>query len=413
MLSKKQSDVLGATLPRITILDGAISSGKTFIGNSKSVNHLVNNYNGDGLVFFIGKTLDTLERNVLLPLERQFGSNYFSYSKGAKKADLCGIPIELEGCNDMRAEAKIRGTTAEFIYGDELTLWNKSFLIRCMGSLRTPYARFLGTTNPDTPSNFVYTDFIERQHELDMLYIHFMMQDNPTLTEEYMKQVNLEYTGVFHDRFIKGLWVRAEGIIYRPFADNPTRYFFPHTINGEANKEFPRLMEVNAAFDPGGTQSNHAFVASGITPNYQQLIALRSERHKAEGTTPKDVDRMAVEFAGKVISKYGRLDYFYYDNEASVLGRGIKQAVESAYPQVSVRPCFKGLIRDRIDFMCRMLGLDRFKYTEDCETLKEALEQAVWDDKHEDTRLDNGSTPQDDIDALEYTFTNQMKRFIF
>lgn len=141
-----------------------------------------------------------------------------------KKASFCGIRIELEGCNDASAESKIRGNTAEFIYGDEITLWNKPFLMRCMGGLRVPGASFLGTTNPDAPTNFVKADYIDRAGELGLLDIRFKMSDNPALTQEYIEQVSKEYIGVHHDRFIKGLWIHAEGIIYRLFANNPQRY---------------------------------------------------------------------------------------------------------------------------------------------------------------------------------------------
>ena len=120
----------------------------------------------------------------------------------------------------MMAEAKIRGSTAEFIYGDELTLWNRAFLTRCMGSLRTEGAVFLGTTNPDTPMNFVKRDYIDRAEELKLLNLKFKMEDNPSLTKEYIDQVSKEYSGVFHDRFIKGLWVQAEGLVYSCFDKN-------------------------------------------------------------------------------------------------------------------------------------------------------------------------------------------------
>ena len=213
MISKKQSEFLSAPLPRMTICEGAISSGKTFISNHKAIKHIVTDYTKQGLIFFVGRTLTTLERNVLEPLATQYRGD-FKYSLSQKKASLCGIRIDLEGCNDMTAEAKIRGSTAEFIYGDELTLWNRPFLLRCMGSLRTPSATFLGTTNPDSPMNFVRTDYLDRKEELGLRNIKFMMEDNPSLTSEYIEQVSKEYVGVFHDRFIKGLWTLAQGLIY-------------------------------------------------------------------------------------------------------------------------------------------------------------------------------------------------------
>jgi len=217
-ISNKQKKFLVSALPRMTIVEGCISSGKTFICNHKSIEHIVSNYTKQGLIFFVGRTLTTLERNVLEPLAMQY-NGYFKYSINQKKANLCGIRIELEGCNDISAESKIRGSTAEFIYGDELTLWNKPFLLRCMGSLRTPNAAFLGTTNPDTPMNFVKVDYLDRMEELGLQNIKFDMNDNPSLTEEYKNQVSREYVGVFHDRFIKGLWVLAEGLIYPNYKD--------------------------------------------------------------------------------------------------------------------------------------------------------------------------------------------------
>jgi PBSX family phage terminase large subunit len=89
-----------------------------------------------------------------------------------------------------------------------------------MGSLRTSEAVFLGTTNPDTPMNFVKTDYLDRGSELGLQSIKFDMDDNPALTREYIEQVNREYVGVFHDRFIKGLWVLAEGLIYDMWRDD-------------------------------------------------------------------------------------------------------------------------------------------------------------------------------------------------
>ena len=175
MLSKTQALFLSSRLPRMTIVEGCVSSGKTFIANHKAVRHIVDHYKNEGLIFFIGRTLTTLERNVLEPLSMQYKGD-FKYSLNQKRASLCGIRIELEGCNDITAETKIRGSTAEFIYGDELTLWNKPFLIRCMASLRTTDAVFLGTTNPDTPKNFVKTEFLDRKDELGLQKVFLWME---------------------------------------------------------------------------------------------------------------------------------------------------------------------------------------------------------------------------------------------
>lgn len=46
------------------------------------------------------------------------------------------------------------------------------------------------------------------------------MRDNPGLSEKTLERYENMYTGVFYDRFIRGLWVVAEGLIYPHFGEN-------------------------------------------------------------------------------------------------------------------------------------------------------------------------------------------------
>jgi hypothetical protein len=220
-----------------------------------------------------------------------------------------------------------------------------------------------------------------------------------------VESLEREYKGtVYFDRYILGLWQRAEGIIYRAFADNPQLF----TV-----KTVPRLAEINIGMDFGGTKSKHALVATAHTPGYKEMYALMSERHETKDTTAVEIDRMAVNFVEHVIKEYGRVDHFYWDNESSVLGRGVDKAIRQRFPQVSVRPCAKPPVKDRIDLVIRLMGLGRFFITGKCETLKEALCEAVWDEDEEDTRLDDYSTPIDDLDAWEYSWTERMRNYVF
>lgn len=403
-LSKKQVDFINNMTHRYNGKIGATQCGKTFIDTAFVIPERIFERRGkQGLYLILGVTKETIERNVLEPMRDFWGDKYIGSISSRNTATIFGEKVYCLGAEKVSQVSKLRGAKFKYVYIDELVDCNEEVFELLRSRLSLSYSICDFTGNPSYPNHYVKR-FIDS--DADVYCQQWTIYDNPFLDPQRVEELCKEYAGtVYEERYIWGRWKRADGAIYRLFADNTTRYFI-------GSKAVPRLIEINAAFDPGGTKSNHAFVATGIATNYQQLIALCSERHKAEGTTPKEIDRMAVDFVGKVIVKYGRCDYLYYDNEASVLGRGIKEAVEKAYPQVSVRPCFKGLIKDRIDLMCRLLGLDRFRYTEDCETLKEALEQAVWDPKHDDERLDDGSTPIDDLDAFEYTFSNQINRFI-
>jgi PBSX family phage terminase large subunit len=79
-------------------------------------------------------------------------------------------------------------------------------------------ARLYGTTNPDTPHHWLKTDYLDNA-ELKTRKIlwsdHFTMADNPNLTLEFLESQKRLYRGPFYKRFIEGLWVIAEGAIYK------------------------------------------------------------------------------------------------------------------------------------------------------------------------------------------------------
>lgn len=50
-----------------------------------------------------------------------------------------------------------------------------------------------------------------------MLHLHFTMADNLALDPAVRARYETMYTGVFYDRYIRGLWVAAEGRIYDCF----------------------------------------------------------------------------------------------------------------------------------------------------------------------------------------------------
>ena len=82
-------------------------------------------------------------------------------------------------------------------------------------------------------------------------------------------------------------------------------------------------------------------------------------------------------------------------------------------PGAIVRPAIKTRVNDRIAATQRLMGAGRFLYTSGCETLRTALCEAVWDaDTKSDERLDDGSSDIDSLDAFEYTFERDIKRFI-
>lgn len=63
--------------------------------------------------------------------------------------------------------------------------------------------------------HWFYVKWILKCRSRKLLYLHFTMEDNLTLAEEIKERYRAQYAGVFFDRFIRGLWVVAEGLVYQ------------------------------------------------------------------------------------------------------------------------------------------------------------------------------------------------------
>lgn len=205
-------------LKRINLLEGSVSSGKTWISLVLWA-FWVKTMPKENLYMMCAKSLTTLKRNCLLLLQELVGENNFSFSTTSKEALLFGRKVFLEGANDIRSESKIRGLTLQGAYCDEVTQFPRDFFTMLLSRLRQPGAKLIATTNPDSPSHWLKTEYIDRADELDFLDIKFLLSDNSTLPQEYVENIRREYVGVFYERFILGNWVNAEGMIYPLFQE--------------------------------------------------------------------------------------------------------------------------------------------------------------------------------------------------
>ena len=214
-LSPKQLDFLNQKMARINLLEGSVRSGKTWISLVLWA-LFVASMPKDAEFLMVGKTLTTLRRNCLGLLQELEPT--FTFNTNAKRATLYGRTIWLEGANNERAENKIRGMTLAGVYVDELTLIPESFYYMSLSRLSYRGAKFIATTNPDSPNNYVYTDIVCND-DIDKRVTKFLIRDNPFLDPEYVDSLEREYKGVFYQRYFLGEWVIAEGLVYPMFGE--------------------------------------------------------------------------------------------------------------------------------------------------------------------------------------------------
>ncbi len=404
----KQNELIRAfkqdRLKRLNILEGSVRSGKTWISLILWAVWVASRPK-DYLYMMCAKSLQTLKRNCLLPLQELFGKRNFTFSVNKKEGVLFGRKIMLEGANDQRSEGKIRGITLGGAYCDELTLFPKDFFVMLLSRLSAPGAKLIATTNPDVPTHWLLTEYLKNENLTDDLFrMFFHIDDNTTLPAEYVESLKKEYTGVYYDRFIRGDWVVANGAIYKVFSDNPTAY------NAAA---LPHFDYINIGLDFGGNGSRHALVASGITHNCDKLYALKTERIPAEGMTPQALYKRVYDFCEDTQKRYGKISAVYADSAEQALIAGLRLALKPL--GIVVKNSLKRQINDRIRATTMLMGGGRFfLVSEDCGSLINAFKGAVWDDKviGKEERLDDGTSDIDTLDAFEYSFEKFIPQLI-
>jgi PBSX family phage terminase large subunit len=227
LVSPKQlrSIVEAQRTPQLAVWSGAVSSGKTIASLIAFLIAIVAAPQ-HGLVIIVGRTLQTIERNIIEPLQSVslFGplARHTVHTTGSTTAVILGRTVHLIGANDVRAEGRIRGATVCLAYVDEATLLPVSFWMMLLSRLRVAGAKLFATTNPDGPGHWLRKDFILRGLDVGLVSWHFELADNPSLTAEYVDRLKAQYVGLWYRRFILGEWCLAEGAIYDMF--DPVRH---------------------------------------------------------------------------------------------------------------------------------------------------------------------------------------------
>lgn len=201
---------------RYTILSGSVRSGKTMTLTAKTILQF-NRYNVAGQRLMTGATRQTLYRNVLLDLFNVVGKENYSYNNSSGELFLFGKRWQTLGARDESSYKNILGMTVGLCVGDEIIEYPKSFLAQLWLRMSPDGARFAGSTNPGNPYSYLKAEVIDNpEFRDDVEVLNFnLLTDNPHISERSKRAIVASQTGVFRERYIKGLWVVAEGSIWR------------------------------------------------------------------------------------------------------------------------------------------------------------------------------------------------------
>jgi len=220
------------------ICDGAVRSGKTVCMSLSFV--LWAFYRFDNASFAIcSKTIRSVRRNVISPLianmfelgfkaKERYSENYVEFYKGSHQNRFYFF-----GGKDEGSAALIQGMTLSGILLDEVALMPRSFVEQALARCSVDGSKFWFNCNPEYPQHWFRQEWILKQKEKKVLYIHFTMDDNPSLSPQVVQRYKSLYSGAFYRRFVEGRWVASAGAVY-PFMHSEDA--FCEVPEGEAER---------------------------------------------------------------------------------------------------------------------------------------------------------------------------------
>lgn len=239
-ISEKQKKILAFSYSDYDaiICHGSVRSGKTSIGFVSFVDWAMRCFNGQRLGV-CGVTVGSAIANIIDPYTAMSYSNKryhirFSRSTKLMTVERNGVKntFEIFGGKDEASFKLIQGRTLAGVFLDEVALMPQSFVNQAISRCSVDGSKLWFMCNPDSPRHWFYLDWILKPKEHNAFILHLELDDNPSLSEDIKKRYRNQFHGVFYDRYIRGLWVVAEGLVYQ--FDSPDEYTCTHdeALNG-------------------------------------------------------------------------------------------------------------------------------------------------------------------------------------
>nr|DAI51668.1 MAG TPA: large terminase [Caudoviricetes sp.] len=225
MISPQQKKILAFPYSKYDaiICDGAVRSGKTSIMMWAFVRWAMENFSGQRFGI-CGKTVDSCSKNIIVPFTAMTLAKEKYTMRWRRSEKILEVRrgtttnwFEVFGGKDESSAALIQGRTLAGVLLDEVALMPRSFVEQALARCSVDGNKKWFSCNPESPQHWFYLEWIKKRDERNALYLHFTMRDNPGLTEKVIEQYESMFSGVFYDRFIRGLWVVAEGLVYPMF----------------------------------------------------------------------------------------------------------------------------------------------------------------------------------------------------
>lgn len=215
-LTPKQAEYIREARHRWNFASGAVRSGKSHLAIIYTIPKCLRERHGlKGINLILGASKENIERNVLTPMRDFWGNAAVSDINSRNWAIIFGEKVYCIGAENVRQVSKLRGSEIKFCYCDEIVDINKDVFEMLKSRLSLSYSVCHAACNPSYPTHFIKTFIDSAEKGVDIYHQHYTIYDNPFLPESYIKSLEAEYANtVYFDRYIRGIWTKAEGLVY-------------------------------------------------------------------------------------------------------------------------------------------------------------------------------------------------------
>lgn len=362
------------------ICDGSIRSGKTVAMSMSFVLWAMERFDRQNFGM-CGKTIGSFRRNVLSQLKKMLMGRGYSYED--KRADNLLIVRKgktenyfyIFGGKDERSQDLIQGMTLAGVLCDEVALMPRSFVEQALARCSVDGSKFWFNCNPENPKHWFKTEWIDKCNERNIIHLHFTMKDNLTLSERIRKRYESQYTGVFYERFILGLWKIATGLVYQFSEANITN-------------EIPAMGEYYISIDYG---TINPFSAGLWCVNGNKAVRIKEFyfNSRKEGRQKTDVEY--VEDIGKLAEGY-KIRKVVVDPSAASFIEALHRTKRYTVMQAN------NDVIDGIRRVSRYLQNGNIKIHSSCENTIAEFGLYRWDDKQtKDAVIKDNDHAMDDV----------------
>lgn len=319
--------------PIISISEGAVRSGKTKEKIMLWIEHIYKFRGGRKKFIMSAVSQSSLQRNAIDEIEefiRPSTPDYRIVLNKQNEFKLFGNTICCFGGAKVSDYKYIKGMTAYGWYANEITEQHKNTVDQCIKRCSGKGARMFWDTNPSYPTHNIKTQYIDNSKDIlsdgtmRILSSHYVLEDNIFIDPVFIESLKRSTPkGMWYDRDILGLWVSAEGMIFKDF--NPDIHIIDEVPDNIEIKHY--FAGVDWGYDHLGILQ--VWGMDGDGNNY--LIEETAEREKGIGWW--------VKVALAMNEKYGDMIYWCDhrpDNIAEFEDAGI-----TAYP--AVKSVFTGV----------------------------------------------------------------------